>query len=112
VVFDVEVRIVDPVGLVQAQRHVQELAAQHRDQGQPAGQHLGQPGERQRRRGIPRVEQAQPADVAGRVGRLQGEEGRIKAGELLHRGPSRSAYPSPPLHRRRRPGDPGISRVP
>ncbi|HTT00206.1 MAG TPA: wax ester/triacylglycerol synthase domain-containing protein, partial [Streptosporangiaceae bacterium] len=86
VVLDVEVRVVDPVRLVQAERHAPQLAAQHRDQRQPLPQHLGQPGQGQRLGRLPRVQDAHPAHVAGGVRRLQGEERRVQAGELLHRG--------------------------
>jgi len=43
VVLDVEVRVVDPVRLIQSERHVQELATQHRHERQPLAQHLRQP---------------------------------------------------------------------
>ena len=84
VVLDVEVRVVDPVGLVKAERHVQQLAPQHGHQRQPFGHHLGEPGQGQRLGGAAGVEHAQPADVPGGVRCLQGEEGGVETGELLH----------------------------
>ncbi len=88
VVLDVEVRVVDPVGLVQAERHVEQLAPEYGHERQPFGHDLGEPGQRERLGGVAGVEQAQPANVPGGVGRLQGEEGGIETGELLHIGSS------------------------
>ena len=84
VVFDVEVRVVDPVRLVQAERDVQQLAPQDRYQGEALGQDFGQPGQGQRLGRFFRVQHGQPADVAGGAGRLEREEGGVKSGELLH----------------------------
>jgi hypothetical protein len=84
VVLDVEVTVVDPVGLVQAERHIQQLAPEHGHQRQPLGHDLGEPGQSQRLGRGTGIEDAQPPDVAGGIGRLEGEERGIHAGELPH----------------------------
>ena len=50
VIFDVEVGVLDPVRLIEAERHVDEPATERRDQVQPRLDQVGQAGKRQRRR--------------------------------------------------------------
>ena len=54
----------------------------------PFGHDLGEPGQGERPGGVAGIQDAQPSDVTGGVGRLQGEEGGIETGELLHIGSS------------------------
>ena len=61
--LDVEVRIFDPVGLIEPQRHLGEAAAKRRDQMQPGLHQLGQPVEGQRLAALRRVEDAHTADM-------------------------------------------------
>ena len=82
--LDVEVRVLDPVGLVEPERDLDQPAAERRDQVQPGLDEPGQPVERERLGSGRRVEDADAADVAVDRRRLHREEGRVEAGELLH----------------------------
>ena len=61
--LDVEVRIFDPIRLIEPQRHLGEAAAKRRDQMQPGLHQLGQPLEGQRLAALRRVEDAHTADM-------------------------------------------------
>jgi len=61
--LDVEVRVLDPVRLVDAERHLDEPSAERRHQVEPGDDRLGEPRQRQRLRCGRRVEDADAADV-------------------------------------------------
>jgi hypothetical protein len=81
----VEVLVVEPVGVVQPERDLHEPPAHRREQRQPLCQErldVGA-GDRAARAGR-RVEDRQPAHVPGLARRLEREELRVQARELTH----------------------------
>ena len=82
--LDVEIGVLDPVRLVDPERHLDQSPPERRQQVQAGLHHFGEvlEGERFRRRG--RVEDADAADVPVDRRGLHGQEGRVESGELLH----------------------------
>jgi hypothetical protein len=82
----VEVEVVDPVGIVEAERHLLQAPAQRRQQRQALGDQRLDVGEREvpgrRRR---RVEDRDARDVPALARRLEREELRVEARQLAHR---------------------------
>ena len=87
VVLEVEVGVVDPVRVVQPERHPDELAAVHLEQVQPLLHGLAEVGVQVAAARTRRVEDRDGVDVAELRGRLHGQEARVEPGELLHRSP-------------------------
>jgi hypothetical protein len=82
---EVEVDVVDPVGIVEPERHLGRTPAQGRQQRQPLGQKQLDVLDRQLapRRGR-RVEDGQAGHMAVLARVLQRQELRVEAGELSH----------------------------
>ncbi len=98
--IEVEVRVLDPVGLVEPERDVDQLPAEGRKQMQPLGEHPADVLRAQvaARRGG-RVVDGQAGHVAVGPRVLYGQELRVEARQLLHPAPllMRVTFP----HRRR-----------
>ena len=86
---EIEVGIVEPVGVIEPEGNLDEPPAQRRQQGQALLHQGGDvlEGELPARLGG-RVQDRQPRHVTGLVRALQGEELRVEAGQLTHRAPS------------------------
>jgi len=83
---EVEVRVVDPVRVIQAERHLGEAPAEWGQQRQPLDDQLLDVVEVDlvaRRGGW--IEHRDPRDMAGLPRRLHGQELRVKTRELSHR---------------------------
>ncbi len=82
---EVEVRVVDPVRVVEAERHLGQTPAHRRQQRQPLGEHLLDVGELElAARGGARIEDRDPADVPALARVLEREELGVEAGQLAH----------------------------
>ena len=83
--LDVELRVLDPIRVIEVERHPHQSLTKRPRAAQPLAneaQDVLEPYEpARRRRGII---DAHGADVHGRVRRLQVDEGRILGGQLLH----------------------------
>ena len=94
VVLQVEVRVVDPVGVVEPERNLGEAPAQRGQQRQPVDQQVLEVGALEPaagRRG--RVDHRHAGDVPVLAWGLQREELRVEGGELAHVGPGDRRYP-------------------
>ena len=92
---EVEVRVVDPVGVVDPERHLGQAPAKRRQQVQPRGDQLGDRLERQLaagRGGL--VVDRQGADVGVVAAVLDRQELGVDAGQLLHCDPFTSGLRS------------------
>jgi hypothetical protein len=85
VVLEVELGIVDPVGIVEPQRDRFQPPAERGQQRKPLGDHVVDVGELEPSV-WPRawVEHGETANVASLTGRLQRQELRVKSGQLPH----------------------------
>ena len=99
---EVEVRILDPVGMIEAQLHLHQAPPIRRQQVQPVLDQLLDVVEADGSRRGGRVEDGEAGDVPVGGGRLHVEEARIEPGELLHRGASGGWAGAMLLKRRRR----------
>jgi hypothetical protein len=89
VVFDVEVLVLDPVGIVEVERHAQDLLAEHRQLAEPAfdmGQDLLEAHLAARRGGL--VVDVQQGDVGIGVSAVGVDVGGVVFAELAHACPS------------------------
>src|SRR5262245_54373452 len=82
--LDVEIGVLDPVRLVQTERHLHQAAAKRRDQRQPGLGELGQPLKGQRTTFAWRIQDAHAAYMPVDRGRVECQECGVQAGELLH----------------------------
>jgi hypothetical protein len=85
VVLEIEVRVVDPVGVVEPERDRLQPPAERRQQGQALGDEGEDIAELERSGGTcGGIEDGQAADVTGLARILESEELRVEAGELAH----------------------------
>jgi hypothetical protein len=94
VVVEVEVGVLDPVGQVEAERHLDEPPAEGRQQVQPLGDDRPQAlrADRPVGRGR-RVVDAQDPDVPERARRLDAQELRVERRQLVHQPPGSATGP-------------------
>jgi hypothetical protein len=89
---EIEVRVLDPVRVIEPERDLDEAAAVRRQQVHPLGDQALDVVQRGRGPGgAGGIEEGEPADVSVGRPRLHVEEARVEPGELLHDGPSRAA---------------------
>ncbi len=85
VVLEVEVGIVDPIRIVQAQRHRLEPPPERRQQRKPLGQHVVDVGQFEPPvRSSARIEHGERAHMPALPRRLQRQKLRIEPGQLPH----------------------------
>lgn len=84
-VLEVELRVLDPVRLVEVERGFEQAAPEHRQQVQARGDQLLDGLEAEAGRGGRGVEDGQAAHVHGHGIGLQIQEDRVEAAELFHR---------------------------
>jgi hypothetical protein len=91
VVVEVEVRVLDPERVVEAERHGDEPAPERRDKVQAFGHEVAHLGERERV--LPRLEDRERRHVAVRRRRFHGEEAVVETRQLTHGHKCRVAPP-------------------
>jgi hypothetical protein len=92
----VEVRVLDPVRVVDPERHLHEPPAERRQQVQALRDEAADVVDLERPAGHGRrVVDGQPSDMPVRPGRFHRQELRVEAGQLPHRSPFRGPDHTP-----------------
>ena len=94
VVVEVEVLVVDPIGVAEAQRHLHQPAPEHGGQGQARPDQVAQFLEGVAAGDGGGVEHRRHRHVHVQAGRLQVQEARVQAGQPLHGASSRTRGPT------------------
>ena len=76
--LDVEIRVLDPVRLIQPEGHLHQAAAKQRDPMQPGLDEFGQPLKRQRLAALGRIEDGHAAHVPISRGRVERQNAASK----------------------------------